>query len=44
MQVGPTISNDETFKKRLCNIVWTDKIDPDVFEREWLSVIDDFNL
>ncbi|PWA56345.1 FAR1 DNA binding domain, Zinc finger, SWIM-type, MULE transposase domain, FHY3/FAR1 family [Artemisia annua] len=43
-EVGPDLSGDDDFKQRLCDIVWTDKIDPHVFESEWESIMNDFNL
>ncbi|PWA87361.1 FAR1 DNA binding domain, Zinc finger, SWIM-type, MULE transposase domain, FHY3/FAR1 family [Artemisia annua] len=42
--VGPDLCSKDDFKQRLCDIVWTDKIDPDVFESEWESIMNDFNL
>lgn len=36
--------NDETFKRRVCNIVWTDSIEPDIFEKEWQDIINEFGL
>ncbi|PWA71631.1 FAR1 DNA binding domain, Zinc finger, SWIM-type, MULE transposase domain, FHY3/FAR1 family [Artemisia annua] len=43
-KVGPELCKDETFKRRICNIVWTDTIEPSEFEREWDSIITDFEL
>lgn len=44
LQVGPAICNNSTFQKRICDIVWTDKISTDTFEKEWGSIMKDFNL
>ena len=44
LQVGPDLKDKDDFKQRLCDIVWTDKIDPTVFESEWESIMNDFNL
>ena len=44
MKVGPNVCNETNFKKRLCDIVWTDKIEPEVFEAEWASIMEDFSL
>ncbi|GJR17730.1 FAR1-related sequence 5-like protein [Tanacetum coccineum] len=43
-KVGPDLSNNTNFKKRLCDIVLIDKIDPEVFEYEWRSIMQDFAL
>lgn len=43
-QVGSALCNRTDFKKRICDIVWTDQILPEVFEREWDSMINDFDL
>jgi len=32
------------FKRRICDIVWTDAIEPVEFERCWTEIIRDFNL
>ncbi|XP_021986627.1 protein FAR1-RELATED SEQUENCE 5-like [Helianthus annuus] len=43
-KVGVTIRRDKTFKRRLCDIVWTDSIEPIYFESKWMEIIRDFNL
>ncbi|GKE10881.1 FAR1-related sequence 5-like protein, partial [Tanacetum coccineum] len=43
-KVGPNLCSNTDFKKCLCDIVWTDRIDPDVFECEWNSIMLDFKL
>ncbi|PWA62956.1 zinc finger, SWIM-type, MULE transposase domain, FHY3/FAR1 family [Artemisia annua] len=42
--IGPDLCRKDDFKQRLCDIVWTDKIDHDVFESEWESIMNDFSL
>ena len=32
------------FKRRLCCIVWTDKIEAAVFDKQWAKIIEDFEL
>ncbi|PWA80885.1 FAR1 DNA binding domain, Zinc finger, SWIM-type, MULE transposase domain, FHY3/FAR1 family [Artemisia annua] len=44
VKVGPDLCSKDDFKQRLCDIVWTDKINPDVFESEWESIMNDFSL
>ncbi|GKB11997.1 FAR1-related sequence 5-like protein, partial [Tanacetum coccineum] len=43
-KVGPVLCQNKAFKKRICDIVWTDTIEPSEFEREWHSIINDFEL
>ncbi|XP_022019162.2 protein FAR1-RELATED SEQUENCE 5-like [Helianthus annuus] len=43
-KVGATIYNSTDFKKRLCAIVWTDSIEPEKFESDWATIMNDFNL
>ncbi|GJT34165.1 FAR1-related sequence 5-like protein, partial [Tanacetum coccineum] len=43
-KVGPDLCSNTYFKKCLCDIVWTDRIDPCVFESEWRSIMLDFKL
>ncbi|KAM0017157.1 putative transcription factor interactor and regulator CCHC(Zn) family [Helianthus debilis subsp. tardiflorus] len=43
-KVGIKLSSDNVFKRRLCDIVWTDAIDPDVFERFWSEIMIDYSL
>ncbi|GJX20255.1 FAR1 DNA binding domain, zinc finger, SWIM-type, MULE transposase domain containing protein [Tanacetum coccineum] len=43
-KVGPDLCNNMNFKKCLCDIVWTDKMDLNVFESEWRSIMQDFAL
>ncbi|XP_076928178.1 protein FAR1-RELATED SEQUENCE 5-like [Bidens hawaiensis] len=42
--VGPTLCNNEDFKRRICNIVWTDSIEPDEFEMTWHEIVNEFGL
>ena len=32
------------FKIRLCDIIWTDKIEADVFDEQWATIMEDFEL
>ena len=32
------------FKRRLCGIVWTDRIEPEVFDEQWNNIMTDFEL
>ncbi|GJU91271.1 FAR1-related sequence 5-like protein [Tanacetum coccineum] len=43
-KVGTAICNKTDFKRRICDIVWTDQILPYEFEREWEIMIKDFQL
>ncbi|XP_076960906.1 protein FAR1-RELATED SEQUENCE 5-like [Bidens hawaiensis] len=43
-KVGSGLCNTTDFKTRLCDIVWTDSITPELFEKEWVSIMDDFQL
>ncbi|KAI3820774.1 hypothetical protein L1987_08322 [Smallanthus sonchifolius] len=43
-KVGRTLRSDESFKKQICNIVWNDSIEPDMFETKWKEIITKFNL
>ncbi|XP_035832856.1 protein FAR1-RELATED SEQUENCE 5-like [Helianthus annuus] len=43
-RVGKVLCNDDTFKRRVCNIVWTDAIESEMFEKEWQEIIHDFGL
>ncbi|XP_022019388.1 protein FAR1-RELATED SEQUENCE 5-like [Helianthus annuus] len=36
--VGHELCNNEEFKRKMCDIVWTDSIEPKVFERQWKLV------
>ncbi|XP_022004144.2 uncharacterized protein LOC110901639 [Helianthus annuus] len=42
--VGYELYNNEDFKRKMCDIVWTDSIEPEVFEREWKLVMIEFGL
>ncbi|GJY03242.1 FAR1 DNA binding domain, zinc finger, SWIM-type, MULE transposase domain containing protein [Tanacetum coccineum] len=44
LQVGTAICIKTDFKRRICDIVWTDQILPFEFEREWEIMIEDFKL
>ncbi|XP_022032939.1 protein FAR-RED IMPAIRED RESPONSE 1-like [Helianthus annuus] len=43
-KVGANLCNSTDFKKRLCDIVWTDALLPEQFETEWGVILTDFNL
>ncbi|KAJ0956638.1 putative transcription factor FAR family [Helianthus annuus] len=43
-KVGHQLCNNEDFKRRMCDIVWTDSITPEMFEREWKLIMIDFGL
>ncbi|GKA57829.1 FAR1-related sequence 5-like protein [Tanacetum coccineum] len=43
-KVGTSLCSDTNFKRRLCDIVWTDKIEADVFDEHWNEIMADFNL
>ncbi|GJX30130.1 hypothetical protein Tco_0238209 [Tanacetum coccineum] len=32
------------FKRRMCNIAWTDKIKPETFNEKWAAIMDEFSL
>ncbi|XP_076922725.1 protein FAR1-RELATED SEQUENCE 5-like [Bidens hawaiensis] len=41
--VGADLCNNEDFKSRLCNIVWTDSISPFEFEEKWQAIMVEFD-
>ncbi|XP_076881959.1 protein FAR1-RELATED SEQUENCE 5-like [Bidens hawaiensis] len=43
-KVGADLCNNEDFKSRLCNIVWTDSISPSEFEEKWQAIMVDFEF
>ena len=42
--MGPTLCSDTDFKRHSCGIVWTDRIEPEVFDVQWNKIITDFEL
>ncbi|XP_035837256.1 protein FAR1-RELATED SEQUENCE 6-like [Helianthus annuus] len=42
--VGHDLCNNDEFKRRMCDIVWTDSIEPEEFERQWKLVMIEFGL
>ncbi|PWA81369.1 zinc finger, SWIM-type, MULE transposase domain, FHY3/FAR1 family [Artemisia annua] len=44
LKVGTALCSSTDFKRRICDIVWTDQILPEEFEREWDCMINDFEL
>ncbi|XP_076957909.1 protein FAR1-RELATED SEQUENCE 5-like [Bidens hawaiensis] len=43
-KVGANLCNTTDFKTQLCDIVWTDFITSELFEKEWDSIMTDFQL
>ncbi|GJW13820.1 FAR1-related sequence 5-like protein [Tanacetum coccineum] len=43
-KVGTEICSNTDFKRRLCNIVWTDKIERQTFDKKWAAIMDEFSL
>ncbi|KAK1407734.1 hypothetical protein QVD17_39359 [Tagetes erecta] len=43
-KVGSVLCNTADFKKRMADIVWTDSITPDEFEKQWDIILSDFGL
>ncbi|KAM0050910.1 putative Zinc finger, SWIM-type, MULE transposase domain, FHY3/FAR1 family [Helianthus debilis subsp. tardiflorus] len=43
-KVGHELCNNDEFKRRMCDIVWTDSIEPEEFERQWKLVMIEFGL
>ena len=44
LQICKTILDNGTFRRRLHRLVWSLYIGPDEFERQWLDLINEFNL
>ena len=44
LKVGHELCNNDEFKRRMCDIVWTDSIEPEEFERQWKLVMIEFGL
>ncbi|XP_035830098.1 protein FAR1-RELATED SEQUENCE 5-like [Helianthus annuus] len=42
--VGHELCNNDDFKRRMCDIVWTDSIEPEEFERQWKLVMIEYGL
>ncbi|XP_022003487.1 protein FAR1-RELATED SEQUENCE 6-like [Helianthus annuus] len=42
-KVGHELCNNDEFKKRICDIVWTDSIEPEEFERQWKLFMNHFD-
>ncbi|XP_035835705.1 protein FAR1-RELATED SEQUENCE 2-like [Helianthus annuus] len=43
-KVGHELCNNDEFKRRMCDIVWTDSIEPEEFEKQWKLVMIEFGL
>ena len=44
LKVGHELCNNDDFKRRMCDIVWTDSIEPEEFERQWKLVMIEYGL
>ncbi|KAK9073289.1 hypothetical protein SSX86_007613 [Deinandra increscens subsp. villosa] len=44
LSVGVRLCNSTDFKKYICNIVWTDAISSEEFDKKWQKIIDEYNL
>ncbi|GKE28119.1 FAR1 DNA binding domain, zinc finger, SWIM-type, MULE transposase domain containing protein, partial [Tanacetum coccineum] len=42
--VGSSVCNKSNFKERFCRVVWNERISIDMFEQEWASIMDEFDL
>ncbi|GJX32285.1 FAR1 DNA binding domain, zinc finger, SWIM-type, MULE transposase domain containing protein [Tanacetum coccineum] len=42
--VGSSVCNKSNFKEQFCRIVWNERISIDMFEQEWASIMDEFDL
>ncbi|XP_076926955.1 protein FAR1-RELATED SEQUENCE 5-like [Bidens hawaiensis] len=43
-KVGSNLRNTINFKTRLCDILWMDSITPELFEKEWASIMNNLQL
>ncbi|XP_076910653.1 protein FAR1-RELATED SEQUENCE 5-like [Bidens hawaiensis] len=43
-KVGATICNNEDFKRKICDIVWTDAISQSEFETQWELIMKEYDL
>ncbi|KAJ0621044.1 putative MULE transposase domain, FHY3/FAR1 family [Helianthus annuus] len=43
-KVGHELCNNEELKRKMCDIVWTYSIEPEVFKRQWKLVMIEFGL
>ncbi|KAI3773580.1 hypothetical protein L1987_48110 [Smallanthus sonchifolius] len=43
-KVGTNLSHDEDFKEKICNVVWTDALEPAEFEKQWFDVMLEYNI
>ncbi|GJT44960.1 FAR1-related sequence 5-like protein [Tanacetum coccineum] len=44
VEVGSSVCKKSNFKEWFCRIVWNERISIDMFEQEWASIIDEFDL
>ncbi|XP_035836018.1 protein FAR1-RELATED SEQUENCE 5-like [Helianthus annuus] len=43
-RVGTELSQDEVFKEDICDVVWTDALEPAQFETQWCDLMIKYNL
>ncbi|XP_021972390.1 protein FAR1-RELATED SEQUENCE 5-like [Helianthus annuus] len=43
-KVGTELSQDEVFKEDICDVVWTDALEPAQFETQWCDLMIKYNL
>ncbi|XP_076903931.1 protein FAR-RED IMPAIRED RESPONSE 1-like [Bidens hawaiensis] len=43
-KVGANLCNNEDFKRRICDIVWTDSFSPFEFEEKWQAIMVEFEV
>ncbi|XP_076916857.1 protein FAR1-RELATED SEQUENCE 5-like [Bidens hawaiensis] len=43
-KVGATLCNNEEFKRKICDIVWTDAISQSEFEMQWELIMKEYDL
>ncbi|GJV99666.1 FAR1-related sequence 5-like protein [Tanacetum coccineum] len=43
-KIGSSVCNKSNFKEWFCRIVWNERISIDMFDHEWASIMDYFNL
>ncbi|XP_031096902.1 protein FAR1-RELATED SEQUENCE 5-like [Ipomoea triloba] len=43
-KVGPVLSKDEVFRRKLNCIVWDNSIDPEAFELRWNQIMEEYGL
>ncbi|CAH9129727.1 unnamed protein product [Cuscuta epithymum] len=43
-KVGPILSKNSDFMSKLNYVVWSHYLEPEVFEKKWMSIMDEFGL